>query len=88
MCELVRVGTLPEEECLRLARRAAAVITPRVHAAFPGVVDTIRTLHRQGYTLHTASGETSPELAGYLQAMGVRAAHHLRVVLAGTGRVF
>jgi HAD superfamily hydrolase (TIGR01509 family) len=72
MCELVEVGTPPEEDCLRLARRAAAFITCRVQAAFPGVVDTIRSLHRQGYTLHTASGESSLDLAGYLQAMGVR----------------
>ena len=35
-------------------------------------MDTVRTLHRQGYTLHTASGESSLDLAGYLQAMGVR----------------
>jgi HAD superfamily hydrolase (TIGR01509 family) len=72
MCELVEVGTSSDEECLRLARRAAAFITCRVQAAFPGVVDTIRTLHRQGYMLHTASGESSLDLAGYLQAMGVR----------------
>src|SRR6266581_3269207 len=71
MCELVGVGTPPEEECLRLARRAVTFITCRVQAAFPGVVDAIRTLHRQGYMLHTASGESSLDLAGYLQAMGV-----------------
>ena len=73
MCELVGVGTPPEEECLHLARGAAAFITRRVQAAFPGVVDTIRTLHCQGYMLHTASGESSLDLEGYLQAMGVRA---------------
>ncbi len=72
MCELVGVSTPPEEECLRLARRAAAFVTRRVHAALPGVVDAIRALHRQGYPLHTASGESSLELEGYLQAMGVR----------------
>ena len=72
MCELVGVEAPPEEECLRLARRAAAFITCRVRAAFPGVVDAIRTLHRQGYPLHTASGEFSLDLEGYLQAMGVR----------------
>lgn len=72
MCELVGVETPPEEECLHLAQRAVAFITCRVQAAFPGVVDTIRTLHRQGYTLHTASGESSLDLAGYLHAMGVR----------------
>lgn len=46
-------------------------ITRRVRAAFPGVVDTIRALHGQGYTLHTASGESSPDLEGYLHAMGL-----------------
>lgn len=55
MCELVGIEPPPEDECLRLARRSAAFITRRVHATFPGVVDTIRTLHRQVYTLHTAS---------------------------------
>src|SRR5205814_5813680 len=44
-----------------------------VHAAFPGVVTAIRTLRRQGYVLHTASGESSADLDGYLQGMGVRA---------------
>ena len=72
MCDLVGIETPPEEECLRLARRATAFITRRVRAAFPGVVDTICMLHRQGYALHTASGESSLDLEGYLQAMGVR----------------
>src|SRR3989440_11707148 len=72
MCALVGVEPPPEEECLRLARRGAAFITRRVQAAFPGVVDTIRALRRQGYMLHTASGESSLDLEGYLQAMGVR----------------
>ena len=72
MCELAGVPAPPEEECLVLGHRAVAYITSRVHAAFPGVVDTIRTLHQQGYTLHTASGESSIDLAGYLGGMGVR----------------
>jgi HAD superfamily hydrolase (TIGR01509 family) len=72
MCELVGIETPPEEECLRLARRAAVFITRRVQAAFPGVGDTIRALHRQGYRLHTVSGESSLDLEGYLHAMGVR----------------
>ena len=72
MCELVGVEAPPEEERLRLARRAVAFITRRVRAAFPGVVDAIRTLHRQGYPLHTVSGESSLNLEGHLQAMGVR----------------
>jgi len=73
MCELVGVPTPPQQEAVELARRAVAYITSRVHAAFPGAVDTIRILRSQGCTLHTASGESSIDLAGYLDAMGVRA---------------
>jgi HAD superfamily hydrolase (TIGR01509 family) len=72
MCEVVGIEIPPKEECLRLARRAAVFITRHVHAAFPGAVETIRTLHHQGCTLHMASGESSLDLEGYLQAMGVR----------------
>jgi HAD superfamily hydrolase (TIGR01509 family) len=72
MCELVGIAAPAEEECFELAHRATAFIIPRVQAAFPGVVDAICTLHRLGYTLHTASGEPSIELAGHLQGMEVR----------------
>lgn len=72
MCALVGAETPSEEECLYLARQATAFITSRVQAAAPSVVDTIRMLHRRGYSLHTASGESSLDLTGYLQAMGVR----------------
>jgi HAD superfamily hydrolase (TIGR01509 family) len=37
------------------------------------VVVAIQTLRQQGYVLHTASGESSEDLDGYLQGMGVRA---------------
>jgi len=73
MCELVGIPTSPEDEVIALARRAISFIIPRVHAAFPGAVDAIRSLSHQGYTLHTASGEPSIDLAGYLDEMGVRA---------------
>lgn len=43
-----------------------------MHSAFPGAIGAIGKLHTQGYTLHTASGESSLSLHGYLQAMGVR----------------
>jgi HAD superfamily hydrolase (TIGR01509 family) len=72
MCEIVGVACPPEEECIELGRRAAAAIISRVRAAFPGAVDATRTLHSQGYTLHTASGEPSSDLAGYLDGMEVR----------------
>ena len=72
MCELVGIATPPEDECVELAHCANAFVIPRVQAAFPGVVDTIRLLYDQGYTLHTASNESSVDLAGHLGGMGVR----------------
>lgn len=72
MCRLVGVPCPPEEQGLRLAREAEAWITARVDAAMPGVAETIRLLHAQGYTLHTASGEPSAHLTNYLTRMGVR----------------
>ncbi len=73
MCELVSVPAPDSvDECVRIGRDASRYVTRRVKAAFPGVVDTIRELHSRGYLLHTASGEHSEELDGYLEAMGVR----------------
>jgi HAD superfamily hydrolase (TIGR01509 family) len=60
-------------ERLRIAREAEAFITHRIDAAYPGVVSAIEQLRRVGYVLHTASGEHSSELRGYLTGMGVLA---------------
>jgi HAD superfamily hydrolase (TIGR01509 family) len=72
MCEIVGVPAPPEEEGRILARAATATIIPQIDSAYPGAVDTIRALRARGYTLHTASGESSDDLAGYLTGMGVR----------------
>lgn len=73
MCQLVGVEPpATEEECICLGQQAVMYITRRVQAAFPGVVETLLLLHQQGYTLHTASSETSLDLEGYLEGMGVR----------------
>ncbi|MGH2478834.1 MAG: HAD family hydrolase, partial [Ktedonobacteraceae bacterium] len=72
MCQFVGVQTPPEAECIELARQAETYITSRVYSAFPGSIEAISELHSQGYTLHTASGEPSLHLHGYLQVMGVR----------------
>jgi HAD superfamily hydrolase (TIGR01509 family) len=72
MCQLVGITRPPKEECIELARQAEAYVIPRVRTACPGASETIRHLHTQGYTLHTASGESSIHLQGYLESMGVR----------------
>jgi len=72
MCELLGLPLPTEEECIALAEAAIASISSRVQAALPGAVEAIQTLHSQGYLLHTASGSASFEIAGYLEAIGVR----------------
>ncbi len=72
MCRLVGITPPPAEECVELAEQAEAYITRRVRTAFPGAVEAIRELYARGYTLHTASGESSATLQGYLEGMGVR----------------
>jgi phosphoglycolate phosphatase-like HAD superfamily hydrolase len=72
MCELVGVAAPTDEECVAFGHAATSSIIRRVRAAFPGVVDAIRALYERGYVLHTASGESSDQLNGYLQGMGVR----------------
>ena len=63
---------LPDAQLLALAAEAEAAIAPRAHAALPGAVEGVRALHAAGYTLHTASGESSALLAAYLGGMGLR----------------
>ena len=72
MCALVGVPAPPAGECVALARQAIAFILPRVDAAITGAADAVRALHAAGYLLHTASGESSFDLAGYLGGMGIR----------------
>jgi len=66
------IAPIDDVQCLGLVWQASDYITQRVHSAYPGVVDAIRTLHRKGFKLFTASGEHSRELNGYLKGMGIR----------------
>jgi HAD superfamily hydrolase (TIGR01509 family) len=72
MYELLGLPIPAEEECIALADQAIASISSRIQAALPGAVEAIQTLHSQGFLLHTASGTHSVEIAGYLEAVGVR----------------
>ncbi len=72
MCEIVGVPRPADDETVSLSRAATLYVCRRVRSAFPGVVEAIRELRARGYRLHTASGESSLELTGYLEGMGVR----------------
>jgi HAD superfamily hydrolase (TIGR01509 family) len=51
---------------------ASNFVAHRVKAAFPGVIETIKKLHNEGYSLCTASGTESIELSFYLESMGIK----------------
>lgn len=72
MCDYVGAAMPAEDEALRITREASLYITSRARSAFPGAAGAVRALHDAGYELHTASGESSWELHGYLSGMGVR----------------
>lgn len=72
MCELLELPIPASQDCLALAEAAIASLSSHIQAVLPGAVEAIQTLHSQGYPLHTASGAASFEIAGYLEAAGVR----------------
>jgi beta-phosphoglucomutase-like phosphatase (HAD superfamily) len=61
-----------EEEALAIAIEAAEYVTSRCRSAFADASAAVRRLAESGYVLHTASGEESRELHGYLTGMGLR----------------
>jgi hypothetical protein len=72
MCSIVGVPAPPAGDAIELAHLASAHIIAHVRSAIPGATDSILALHAANHKLHTASGESSRELNGYLQGMGVR----------------
>jgi HAD superfamily hydrolase (TIGR01509 family) len=71
MCQLVGVRCPPDEQAVALARRAEAWIVPQVKASIPGASEAVQLLHRQGYTLYTASGSSSKWLQSQFVPMGI-----------------
>ncbi|MFW9992447.1 MAG: HAD family hydrolase [Candidatus Odinarchaeota archaeon] len=68
-----RVGiTPPPEKRYETIRRSLEKwVAPQINSEVPGIVQAIEILYERGFTLHTASGETSWLLEGYLTGMGV-----------------
>jgi len=62
---------VPEGDHSILCREVERWITPQVKSAIPGIIPAIKQLKNEGYTLYTASGESSLVLEGYLQGMGI-----------------
>ncbi len=73
-CTLVGVdGPEDDDSCARISREAHLYVAARLDCNYPGVVEAIRTLHRDGYRLYTASGTELSLLQAHLSSMGVAA---------------
>jgi HAD superfamily hydrolase (TIGR01509 family) len=72
MCAVVGVLRPPDEESWDLIQDVRTKIIRSIRADLPGAADAIRWLHSAGFTLHTASGEFSGDISGYLEGIGVR----------------
>lgn len=71
MFQHVGISPPPPHEQYNVAIKAEEWITPRVQAAFPRAIQTVRYLKERGFLLYTASGGTSWQLRGYLTGMGI-----------------
>ncbi|GAC1492263.1 MAG: hypothetical protein NVS1B1_10010 [Candidatus Limnocylindrales bacterium] len=71
MCAAVGVE-VAADEVDDLVEASHRYITRNADCAYPESAQAIRDVARSGITLHTASGETSVQLDGYLRAMGLR----------------
>ena len=71
MCEAMGIeAPVSDDDCAGLAREASGWILPQVRASFPGVEGAVREM-AQDFTLFTASGSLSYELAANLGGLGI-----------------
>ena len=71
MFDAVGIERPPKHEYSRISREVEEWVIPQVQADIEGIVNVIKEIKSEGYTLHTASGETSWVLKGYLTGMGI-----------------
>jgi len=62
----------PATEYSTICREIDAFVTPQVKSSYPGIIEAIKEIYSIGLPLHTASGELSVQLNGYLTGMGIR----------------
>ena len=70
MCEHVGVST--PDDCLEISSATYRYVRERVRSGYADAAPAVRALFEAGYTLGTASGETSEMLERYLFALGIR----------------
>lgn len=72
MCDHTGVTRPNNERADQLVREVVDYVTRRVDAKFPDTREALERIRSAGIVLHTASGDESADLEGYLHAVGVR----------------
>lgn len=71
MFDAVGIERPPNHEYVKIRRQFEEWLTPQIQADIEGIIDVIRELNAEGFTLHTASGHSSWVLRGFLTGMGI-----------------
>ena len=71
MCAEVGIAAPAGADAVALYRELSIYVAERASSAIDGAADAVRSLHRTGCALYTASGTTSWELRGIVSRMGI-----------------
>lgn len=72
MCYEIGVRPPVGARCVAMAASTQRYVRSRVDSGFAEAPAAVRALFTAGFTLSTSSGEVSEELAGYMNALGIR----------------
>lgn len=61
----------PEKEYDKILSEADEFVIPKIRSAYPNIVESIKILYKNGYTLNTASGASEHWLKLFLEPMGI-----------------
>lgn len=61
----------PKSKYLDIMQEADSYVIPKIKSSYPNVIETIKLLHNEGYTLNTASGASERWLKLFLGPMGI-----------------
>lgn len=61
----------PESQYLDIMQEADSYVIPKIQSSYPNIIEVIKQLHKEGYTLNTASGASERWLKLFLEPMGI-----------------
>ena len=62
----------PKSDYFKIAIEVEDFIAPKIKSDYPNIIETVKLLYKEGYTINTASGANSRLLNLYLNGMDIR----------------